>query len=303
VDDPRLGTLIDAYLDGALSPEQHAELEGALLTSPAAREQFWAHASLHGLMREAAELKWGKAILGPEGPANEAAVVPRRRVRGRIGRWVGVAAGVLVVLGLGAWFALSPRGVAKGPGLQVVSPARPVAKVVVVAEARWSEPAGDHGPGSELGTGRVKLVSGAAQLEFADGARVILEGPAEFVIIGGNQARCQAGRMSVQIPATARGFQVTSPLVSVVDLGTEFGLFVPEARPTEVHVFDGKVKASWGAGLQESQVLAAGEALRVKPGKAVTTRAKRGAFLTEQELARRAAAARDAARPEPTGRK
>ncbi len=142
-----------------------------------------------------------------------------------------------------------------------------------------------------------------AQLEFANRAKVILEGPVEFVIVGGNQARCLAGRISVQVPESAGGFQVGAPLVSVVDLGTEFGLFVPEARPTEVHVFDGKVKASWGAGPQESQVLAAGEALRVKPGKVMTTRAKRGSFLTEQELGRRAAAAPAATLPAPPARK
>ena len=303
MDDSHLTVLLDAYLDGALSPEQHAELEGMLLTSPAAREQFWMHASLHGLMREAAELKWGKALAEAEGPAKPAAKVPKSRVHGRAWRWVGLAAAGLVALGVGVWFAVRPRVAAKGPEPRIVSPASLIAKVVLVADAHWLEPAGEHPPGSELRAGLVKLLSGAVQLEFANGAKVILEGAVELAIVGGNQARCLAGRISVQVPRAARGFQVTSPLVSMVDLGTEFGLFVPEARPTEVHVFEGTVKASWGTGSEESQVLTAGEALRIKPGKVMTTRAKRGSFLTEQELARRAAAVPDTASPRPTGRK
>ena len=310
MDDPRLTVLLDTYLDGALSTEQRAELEGILLASPVARAQFWVHASLHGLMREAAELKWGKtlaeaeALGSPTGkPPESSAPGLRGLVFGRTWRWVGRAAVVLVALGVAAWLALRPRDVSKEPAPRAGSPAEPFARVTLVANARWSEPERGYQPGAGLSVGWVKLVLGAAQLEFASGAKVILEGPVEFEIIGSSQARCRAGRISVQVSEASRGFQVNSPMVSVVDLGTEFGLFVPEARPTEVHVFEGKVKASWGTGVQQSQVLSAGEALRVKPGKAITTRAKRGAFLTEQELARRAAAAQDTAPLQPADRR
>jgi anti-sigma factor RsiW len=46
--DERLIVLLDAYLEGALSPEEKQELERMLLESDAARMEFWQRASLHG---------------------------------------------------------------------------------------------------------------------------------------------------------------------------------------------------------------------------------------------------------------
>ena len=47
----RLSTLLSAYLDGALHPEEKRELEDLLLTSAEARSQFWDQTRLHERLR------------------------------------------------------------------------------------------------------------------------------------------------------------------------------------------------------------------------------------------------------------
>lgn len=47
----RVSCLISLYLDGALSPSERVEFEGVLLTSSAARAQFWSETKLHDQLR------------------------------------------------------------------------------------------------------------------------------------------------------------------------------------------------------------------------------------------------------------
>ena len=54
----RVTELLAAYADERISPDELDELESLLLISPAARQRFWSEMALHGLTREAAELKW-----------------------------------------------------------------------------------------------------------------------------------------------------------------------------------------------------------------------------------------------------
>ncbi|TDU69265.1 FecR family protein [Prosthecobacter fusiformis] len=98
-----------------------------------------------------------------------------------------------------------------------------------------------HTPGSPLSPGWLRLESGLAQIEFYQGARVTLEGPAAFRLVSSSQAYCTAGKLSVHVPPQAKGFRIDTPKGTIVDLGTDFGLDlnVPTA---ELHVFKGEVE-------------------------------------------------------------
>src|SRR5204862_8103159 len=61
--------------------------------------------------------------------------------------------------------------------------------------------------------------------------------------VGGNGARLLRGKLTAQVPAAAKGFQITSPQGKIVDLGTEFGMAVARDGTTDVYVFKGKVEA------------------------------------------------------------
>src|SRR5207249_1491314 len=95
---------------------------------------------------------------------------------------------------------------------------------------------------------------GLAEIRFQCGARVVLQGPADFELLSASSARLKHGKMTARVPGPATGFEVLSPQGQVIDLGTEFGMSVSEDGSTDVYVFEGKVAARPSDG---SQALAA----------------------------------------------
>ncbi len=80
-----------------------------------------------------------------------------------------------------------------------------------------------------------------AEIEFFQGARLCIEGPAEIRLISAGEAFCQSGRFSAHVPPHARGFRLGTPRGDIVDLGTDFGLDLSSAA-SELHVFNGEVE-------------------------------------------------------------
>ena len=96
--------------------------------------------------------------------------------------------------------------------------------------------------GSFLEAGSFQLDAGTVELEFNDGARVTLRGPAAFELKNANHLHVLSGNLVAQIPEQALGFLVTTPQSAIINLGTEFGLVVDDAGQTDVHVIDGLVE-------------------------------------------------------------
>lgn len=82
---------------------------------------------------------------------------------------------------------------------------------------------------------------------FYSGARVVIEGPAEFQIVSPTYASCRIGRLIAEVPPQARGFRITTPQLDVTDRGTAFGLEV-RSNATELHVFKGSVDFQTSSG-------------------------------------------------------
>lgn len=76
---------------------------------------------------------------------------------------------------------------------------------------------------------------------FYNGARVVIEGPAELQLVSSSEAVCAAGRLTAEVSPQARGFRVISPRFDVTDLGTSFSMNIA-GRRTELHVFEGQVE-------------------------------------------------------------
>ena len=93
--------LIDSWFDGTLADDQFAELETSLLESGEARQEFWDRATAHGLLREAARIRFAaftvpdnRNSIVAEAPAKHASS-PGRSCRDRIAaktRWLAPAA-------------------------------------------------------------------------------------------------------------------------------------------------------------------------------------------------------------------
>ena len=122
----------------------------------------------------------------------------------------------------------------------------PVANsVAVLTQAwglEWDNPDATVKVGDELSVSSLEFSAGLAQLEFKDGAIVIVEGPAKLQLKGANEVFCYFGKIRAMVPEQASGFQVGTPSLDVVDLGTEFGMSVGENGEIEVVVYEGKVE-------------------------------------------------------------
>ena len=133
-----------------------------------------------------------------------------------------------------------------------------VAVITRLVDVEWGENQPTLDIGDALQPGRLAIDSGFAQVEFFCGATVILEGPAELDLQSSLLARVRRGRLRAQVPPAARGFSLEVDDMTVVDLGTEFGLSVTD-QGANVQVFDGEVELQQPA--SEKRLLKAGQSL------------------------------------------
>ena len=76
---------------------------------------------------------------------------------------------------------------------------------------------------THLKLGYCKLKVGLAQVEFLQGASVVLEGPVEFSTENPNEGSLLKGKLRAVVPKVATGFAINLPKGRVIDLGTDFG--------------------------------------------------------------------------------
>ncbi len=155
-----------------------------------------------------------------------------------------VAAGV--VIGALAW-ALWPQVTNHGSsdGVNLVSRDEATTSSVAVLSRglniEWDKAVAAPALNAPLSPGLLRLKSGVAEIEFFQGARLCVEGPAEIQLVSAGEAFCRYGRFSAHVPPQARGFRLGTPKGDVVDLGTDFGLDLSSDSP-ELHVFKGEVE-------------------------------------------------------------
>jgi hypothetical protein len=146
--------------------------------------------------------------------------------------------------------------------------------------------------GEELHAGReIKIAAGIAEIRFACGAVVVLQGPATLRLDSARRASLQDGALSAVVPPQAVGFTVHAPGLKVVDLGTRFGLKTKAGHAAELHVFQGRVQASLVDARGESVqtvTVSESEAVIVEPAATTfsTTVAELDAFAFDASLQR-----------------
>lgn len=147
--------------------------------------------------------------------------------------WLAIAA-VVLFSGFLAWLAIHPKREKERETLPA-----PVAVMREGLDAVWQDTA--PAAGSSLLPGVLKLKSGMASLEFASGARLLLEGPAELELVTDMSVFCRTGKILATVPPPARGFTIATPSSRVVDRGTVFGMHVRESGDALVKVIQGEV--------------------------------------------------------------
>jgi len=234
-------TLIQHYLEGTLSDAKAEQLHELLKAQPELGEKLIQHFEMDAMLRATKPLA-ANNIIRP-------ALLPKRRFT--FATVTSVAAMAACITLLGTWIVL--------PRLKsdVEETTASVAVLTRGVNLEWES--APITPGTPLSPGLLKWKSGIAQIEFYQGARVLIEGPAELQLISSGEATCTRGKLSANVPPQAKGFRINTPKGTIVDLGTEFGLDVSDAG-SEVHVFKGEVELHKAAesmkSLKEGQAMA-----------------------------------------------
>jgi hypothetical protein len=268
---PEIDALLEALVSRQLSVEETDRLESLLVADESARDYYRRFVSLH-VMLEAWSKQTAPALLpsvgalemcdhelGTVAPFLSKAPVGRRRISPV---WLPVAAMILLF----AYFIGLPALIGLDRAWRLGVIATPTPRTVIDASNTSGEPAalqtvatltnGDNCQwqvGDEtvrlrngtrlLANDALNLTTGTAEITFADGAAVVLEGPATFTVEDAGRGKLARGKLVAKVPRRAVGFTVATPTATVVDLGTEFGVTVDAAGATGVSVFRGAVTA------------------------------------------------------------
>jgi hypothetical protein len=235
-----LNELCNAVIDETLTDAQRARLSAWLTSSEDAR-QYYVRA-----LGQSASLHTYASEVHAEAPTP----VRSSRFSARIlwfGAAIAAAAAVAIIL------TLRPRPtevVAAAPRLAPF-----VARLSAAKEIAWAGGTALQ-PGALLRKGQhLDLVSGYAEVTFDSGARVVLEGPAAFVINSAWDSTLRKGTLKASVPPQAIGFRVSNPSVEVTDLGTEFTMIADASGATDVLVLKGEVEAAPRASVDADTIL------------------------------------------------
>ncbi len=312
-----LDALLEAVCEEAASPEQLARLEALTLADADARRHCVAYLQTQA---ELLHQLGGIHSLGEELPGLPARVfeavatrpAPVARTR-RLSRWAWLPWAVAAAACLVAVVTNLPTarrvlvatlrgGSAGSPGTSVSggtkAPRKVVRRTVAVLtraiDVRWGPTTLPTDLGSALPTGRLRLESGLAQVEFYGGAIVVVEGPADLELLAADRALCRRGKVRVRAPLHANNFTLLTPGAEVVDLGTEFGVKVGEAGDSEVQVFEGLVelqRRQTPDGPIPARRLRQGQGVHVEvDGGERTATVEPDTFVSARELERRSSA-------------
>ena len=269
--------LIQHYLEDSLTEAEAAALLELIQRDPSLSGRLMDQLQLDAMLRSEAAAPMQQVT--PASPSKEAQILtptPSRKTR-----WLPMTA----VAAIAACVTLAATWLTGifDPTNDDEATTSAVAVLMRGVNAEWEGTAPQTG--TPLIPGVLRLKSGLAQIEFYQGARVTLEGPANFELVSVSEARCTSGKLSAHVPPQAKGFRIQTPKGTVVDLGTDFGLDLnsPEAQ---VHVFKGEVELHPdGAAMQP---LKEGEAALLSDAARLLT-ADHGAFVSLGDMDERTA--------------
>lgn len=207
--------LIQLYLRGEASDAEIQELDEILLHDPKLRSLLISEIGTDAGLRQIAFERLADPV-----------TTPHKSTPAYRPLLFAIAAGVIGVLTTLTWSQLSQPGV--------------IATLVSVENAAW-ESSLPTAPGSALTPGYLKLTSGIATVRFASGAEVLLEAPANLVLISKMRGRLVSGAAIVSVPEPAIGFVLETPDGYVVDHGTQFSVNIEQNGKSDYEVIEGEI--------------------------------------------------------------
>ena len=307
-----LTRLVTALMGDTLSADQYRQL-AQRLRDPDARKSYYEQVGMHAM------LQWSQSAASEETPPQHSLSKPRavpaaapvnpssrlpdawtsgvRRLRDFLHQPLGISLAVALATLTGTLFVLSfvyaPLG---GGDSQVAAPYQPPDEKPAVVGfigrshyADWAEASPARRRGTRLHEGeRLQLTTAHVEITLQSGASLVLQGPAELILLARDRAILSSGELTATVPPAAVGLTIETPAVAVVDLGTEFGVSIDKNQSSLVSVFTGKVELQGGEESSRrrwTRRLRTGQSLRVDVnGKIGAARPKDDRFVRAGRL-------------------
>lgn len=261
----QLRGLLDFVLDGSCTDDEREQFAKLLGDNPDLMpelvQQVFVHSCLKWQLEESDE-SVGSLDLPELAPLSESADTQGRssgtlRSLTTIASpaWFWVAAALLFVVASVSWLSIEGMN----------SDREAIAQIISQQGVKWTD--ADYRTdenGQEVHPGRLQTESGNFTMKFRSGPVVQVSGPTSMMIESDMLVHLDRGQATALVPQEAIGFSIKTPVIDVIDQGTEFGVAVRKNGHTDVVVFDGKVDLADGIGDEGvSRRLTRGEAARV----------------------------------------
>jgi ferric-dicitrate binding protein FerR (iron transport regulator) len=246
----RLEELLLASASEAFSVEERDELNALLLNNPAARAFAADFLALDALLTESLGASEAAFLYTVK---NDARSEKKRPLPLRPKVWLATAAAAAVVV-VGMWMQSRRRG-----SIEHVAVSEAVGFVQSAMQGTGFKTGDAFQPGDW-----VRFEQGRVAVRFESGAKLAVQGPADFRILSNNSAQMIRGRATIRVPGKIKGFTLDTPTEQIVDLGTAFGVKIEDTGATSIAVFEGSIELRGRRHDSRPQQLSAGESVRVE---------------------------------------
>lgn len=107
----------------------------------------------------------------------------------------------------------------------------------------------------------VEVASGTVKMETESGDLLVIQGPAAVEFPEAQRPQLLRGWLWIDAEKSKEPFQVEAGALTVRDIGTRFGVRVPESGPVEVHLVSGRIEVLDSTGAKRlGEMKKAGEA-------------------------------------------
>ncbi|MFN3149021.1 FecR domain-containing protein [Bremerella sp.] len=227
--------LCEKLLEDRITAEEMLRLEMLFLSSQPLRREFVELSHLHASLASMARKAGWQAILDGETPSPTPDApersTPPATTGGKTRIWTAVAATLALALSLVIILRPAPE----------IPRNLTIATISTTSGSRWISASIPTANDTRIGPGRVHLADGIAKFVFDNGAKVEIEGPADFEIFNDMQCQLYSGKLVATMSPTSKGFSIETPDALLIDQGTSFGVNVTNQGTSSLQVFDGLV--------------------------------------------------------------
>ncbi|MDG1071309.1 MAG: hypothetical protein P8P32_06845 [Akkermansiaceae bacterium] len=224
-----LEEMVQGLVDGHLDEQEFGRLQEELRSDPQSREFFRKSMEVETLLTEAMGQRVD--IRGAKGGMDQ--MLLRRRKRD-VTRSALATAAILTIAAVVMTFIMVKRS--NPPGLVCD----------LVPGTQWEVTGGSRDPGADqlkvTEGSTVRVLSGTVKMEMESGAVMVMRGPAEVAFPKLQEPVLKKGWLWIDSADGAETFTLKTPDLIVRNLGTRFGVRVPEDGPSEIYLVKGTLE-------------------------------------------------------------